>query len=90
MTKSNKLFGFIGNALWVLNPFLVFIVLFKEKLTLNVGMTWMGKFHPLFLHFPIVLSIGIGLYLVFTPAGKLSKAKEQQVLLSNAFSAVLS
>lgn len=89
MTKSNKLFGFIGNALWVLNPFLVFIVLFKEKLTLNVGMTWMGKFHPLFLHFPIVLSIGIGLYLVFTPAGKLSKAIEQQVLLSNAFIAVL-
>ena len=89
MTKSNKLFAFLGNALWVLNPFLVFIVLFKEKLTLHVGMVWMGKFHPLFLHFPIVLSICIGLYLVFVPAGKLTKVIEQQVLLTNAFIAVL-
>ncbi|MFY7693993.1 MAG: chitobiase/beta-hexosaminidase C-terminal domain-containing protein [Sediminibacterium sp.] len=89
MTKSNKLFAFIGNALWILNPFLVFIVLFKEKLTLHIGMAWIGKFHPLFLHFPIVLSICIGLYLVFTPAGKLTKAIEQQVLLSNAFIAVI-
>jgi hypothetical protein len=89
MTKSNKLFAFLGNALWVLNPFLVFIVLFKEKLTLHIGMAWMGKFHPLFLHFPIVLSICIGLYLVFVPAGKLAKVIEQQVLLTNAFIAVL-
>ena len=89
MTKSNKLFAFLGNALWVLNPFLVFIVLFKEKLTLHIGMAWMGKFHPLFLHFPIVLIICIGLYLVFVPAGKLAKVIEQQVLLTNAFIAVL-
>ena len=89
MTKSNKLFAFLGNALWVLNPFLVFIVLFKEKLTLHIGMVWMGKFHPLFLHFPIVLSICIGLYLVFISAGKLAKVIEQQVLLTNAFISVL-
>jgi hypothetical protein len=89
MIKSNKLFAFIGNALWILNPFLIFIVLFKEKLQLNIGMAWLGKFHPLFLHFPIVLSICIGLYLIFSPSEKLSRTIEQQVLLSNAFIAVI-
>ena len=87
--KSTKVFAFIGNALWILNPFLIFIVVFKENLHLNIGMAWMGKFHPLLLHFPIVLSIVIALYLIFTPAGKITKNIEQPVLLINALMAVL-
>ena len=87
--KSRKVFAFIGNALWILNPFLIFIVVFKENLHLNIGMAWMGKFHPLLLHFPIVLSIVIALYLIFTPAGKITKNIEQPILLINALMAVL-
>jgi hypothetical protein len=87
--KSRKVFAFIGNALWILNPFLIFIVVFKENLHLNIGMAWMGKFHPLLLHFPIVLSIVIVLYLIFTPAGKITKNIEQPILLINALMAVL-
>jgi mono/diheme cytochrome c family protein/uncharacterized membrane protein len=87
--KSTKVFAFIGNALWILNPFLIFIVVFKENLHLNIGMAWMGKIHPLLLHFPIVLSIVIALYLIFTPAGKITKNIEQPVLLINALMAVL-
>jgi len=87
--KSTKVFAFIGNALWILNPFLIFIVVFKENLHLNIGMAWMGKFHPLLLHFPIVLSILIALYLIFTPAGKITKNIEQPILLINALMAVL-
>ena len=87
--KSRKVFAFIGNALWILNPFLIFIVVFKENLHLNIGMAWMGKFHPLLLHFPIVLSIVIALYLIFTPAGKITKNIEQPVILINALMAVL-
>ena len=87
--KSRKVFAFIGNALWILNPFLIFIVVFKENLHLNIGMAWMGKFHPLLLHFPIVLSILIALYFIFTPAGKITKNIEQPVLLINALMAVL-
>ena len=87
--KLTKVFAFIGNALWILNPFLIFIVVFKENLHLNIGMAWMGKFHPLLLHFPIVLSIVIALYLIFTTAGKITKNIEQPVLLINALMAVL-
>jgi uncharacterized membrane protein len=87
--KSTKVFAFIGNVLWILNPFLIFIVVFKENLHLNIGMAWMGKFHPLLLHFPIVLSIVIALYLIFTPAGKITKNIEQPILLINALMAVL-
>ncbi len=87
--KSRKVFAFIGNALWIFNPFLIFIVVFKENLHLNIGMAWMGKFHPLLLHFPIVLSIVIALYLIFTPAGKITKKIEQPILLINALMAVL-
>ncbi len=87
--KSTKVFAFIGYALWILNPFLIFIVVFKENLHLNIGMAWMGKFHPLLLHFPIVLSILIALYFIFTPAGKITKNIEQPVLLINALMAVL-
>ena len=73
MMKPNKVFAFIGSALWILNPFLLFITFFKESIQMNIGMSWMGKFHPLLLHFPLVFGILIGLYLLFIPAGKLAR-----------------
>ena len=89
MMKPNKVFAFIGSALWILNPFLLFITFFKESIQMNIGMSWMGKFHPLLLHFPLVFGILIGLYLLFIPAGKLARTIEQPILLINAFFAVI-
>ena len=89
MMKPNKVFAFIGSALWILNPFLLFITFFKESIQMNIGMSWMGKFHPLLLHFPLVFGILIGLYLLFIPAGKLARTIEQPILLINAFLAVI-
>lgn len=87
--KPNKVFAFIGSALWILNPFLLFIAFFKESIQMNIGMAWIGKFHPLLLHFPLVFGILIGLYLLFIPAGKLARTIEQPVLLINALLAVI-
>lgn len=87
--KPNKVFAFIVSVLWILNPFLLFIAFFKESIQMNIGMAWIGKFHPLLLHFPLVFGILIGLYLLFIPAGKLARTIEQPVLLINALLAVI-
>lgn len=87
--KPNKVFAYIGSALWILNPFLVFIAIFKDAIDTSIGMVWLGKFHPLLLHFPLVFGILIGLYLVFVPAGKIASTIEQPVLLINALLSVL-
>lgn len=87
--KPNKVFAFIGSTLWILNPFLIFIALFKDAIQMNLGMEWMGKFHPLLLHFPLVFGILIAMYLLFIPAGKLARAIEEPILLINALFAVL-
>lgn len=87
--KPSKVFAFIGSVLWILNPFLLFIAFFKESIQMNMGMAWIGKFHPLLLHFPLVFGILIGLYLLFIPAGKLVRTTEQPVLLINALLTVI-
>jgi len=61
--------GFVNNALWVLNPFLILIAFFNEKLKLGMYLEWFGKMHPLFLHFPIVLGILLGIYYLVDKKG---------------------
>lgn len=46
---------------------------------------WLGKMHPLFLHFPIVLGILIGIYYLVDKKGSVDSNKLHPILVGNAF-----
>lgn len=45
----------IGHAIFGLTVFLIFLLIFESFLDLPNLITWLGRLHPLVLHFPIVL-----------------------------------
>ena len=52
--KANRL-GYVGNIVFALNFFVIFILLFERKLIVPQWLQPLGRMHPLLLHFPIVL-----------------------------------
>ena len=64
--QENKWMSYCKNGLWILNPFLAVIAYYHEKINFNVYFQWLGKMHPMVLHFPIVLGCIMERYLLFT------------------------
>ncbi len=83
--RLNKLSAYALNALWLLNPFLLLIALFNEKLKLGIYLEWLGKMHPLFLHFPIVLGTLIGIYYLVDKKNSVDEKNVHAILVGNAF-----
>ena len=83
--RLNKLSAYALNALWLLNPFLLLIALFNEKLKLGIYLEWLGKMHPLFLHFPIVLGTLIGIYYLVDKKNSIDEKNVHAILVGNAF-----
>lgn len=52
---KDNLRGYAVNFLFVLNVFVVFLLLFENKLVVPYWLQPFGRMHPLILHFPIVL-----------------------------------
>ncbi len=63
--KKITALSFIENLLWVLNPCLILLCVFSSKLSMGAWLSWLGQWHPVVLHFPIVLGIGVGIYCFF-------------------------
>lgn len=72
------------NVLWILNPFLLVISFFNKTIHFGIYFQWLGKMHPLLLHFPIVLSSFIGLYYILDKKSSISNAVLKNILLVNA------
>lgn len=47
--------GFAGNVLFVLNIFIIFLLLFEDKLVVPQWLQPLGRMHPMILHFPIAI-----------------------------------
>jgi uncharacterized membrane protein len=47
--------GFAENLLLVLNVFIIFLLLFGDRIAIPVWLQPMGRMHPLIIHFPIVI-----------------------------------
>jgi uncharacterized membrane protein len=47
--------GFTENALFALNIFIVFLLVFGDKISVPYWLQPLGRLHPMILHFPIVL-----------------------------------
>ena len=58
------------NALWILNPFLGIIAYYHQEINFGIYFKWLGKMHPMLLHFPIVLGLGIAGYYIYTKDNK--------------------
>lgn len=84
---------FIANSLLPLSALLVFLFLFDSRLVLPAWLQVAGRMHPLLLHFPVVLLILYGCWVLLLPASAVDPALRPQVgdflLLASAFSAVL-
>lgn len=52
-------------CIWFLNPLLVLLAFYSNTSQGNDIVIWLGKLHPLVLHFPIVIGIGIIVYFIF-------------------------
>lgn len=62
--KKIKAISILENLLWILNPCLIILCVFGNKLIAGPWLSWLGQLHPVVLHFPIVMGIFIGLYLI--------------------------
>ncbi|MES2873640.1 MAG: c-type cytochrome domain-containing protein [Bacteroidota bacterium] len=52
--KTN-LQGFAGNLLFALNVFIIFLLIFENKLIVPYWLQPIGRMHPMILHFPIAI-----------------------------------
>jgi len=81
------------NITFALNCLLIFLLIFETRIDVPVWLQVVGRTHPVFLHFPLVLVLGYGV-IAFVFAFKRSvegpyKEIASLVLLLAAFSAVL-
>jgi len=76
-------------SLWIINPFLIFLVIFDQKIEAGVFLQWLGKMHPLALHFPIVFGILTGIYFLFFSKQRFQPELEKLLLAINALLASL-
>ncbi|MBL7817189.1 MAG: chitobiase/beta-hexosaminidase C-terminal domain-containing protein [Saprospiraceae bacterium] len=95
----NKTKNLTYNTTFALNCLLLFLVVFGNTLAVPIGLQFVGRMHPLLLHFPIVLLVLAAVWEVFL-SKKLGNTEGGQpitnneigdwILLSAALTAVLS
>ena len=76
-------------CIWFLNPLLVLLAFYSNTTQRNDILIWLGKLHPLVLHFPIVIGIGIIVYFIFFQHKPFEENIEKCILIVNAFLASL-
>ena len=72
------------SLLWLINPLLMVLAIFNDSTKFPELIQWLGKLHPLFLHFPIVIGLAIVVYLVFFQEKKLHPTTEKLLFIGNA------
>ncbi|MFZ6009783.1 MAG: c-type cytochrome domain-containing protein [Bacteroidota bacterium] len=84
-----KLISLLEPVLFALNVFIVFLLLFQNYLVIPTWLQVIGRMHPLFLHFPIVIIL-LAVTLIFYKASAGNKIPEEiskGLLLLGALSA---
>lgn len=83
MKKINPI-TIIENLLWVINPCLILLCIFSNQLDLGKMLSWLGNWHPVILHFPIVLGIFVSIYLLLNFKPTISEEIEKYLFGINA------
>lgn len=87
--NKTKVYNLLDLCLWIINPFLIVAVIFGQRIEIGLFLQWMGKMHPLALHFPIVFGILIVIYFVFFSKHRFQLEIEKLLLSINALFASL-
>lgn len=82
--QQKKIYTILELSLWILNPFLLILTVFLDKINPGLFLQWLGKFHPLVLHFPIVFGILVIGYFLFFQQKRFSPETEKLLLAGNA------
>jgi len=83
MKKINPI-TIIENLLWVINPCLILLCIFSNQMDLGKMLSWLGQWHPVILHFPIVLGIFVSIYLCLNFKPTISEEIEKYLFVINA------
>ncbi len=84
-----KVYKILDLSLWIINPLLIVLAVFDQKIQPDLFFLWLGKFHPLALHFPIVFGFLISIYFLFFQHKRIPLETEKLLLAVNAFLAVV-
>jgi hypothetical protein len=84
MMSEKKIYQVLDFCLWILNPLLIVLAIFSHKIQPGLFLQWMGKFHPLVLHFPIVFGMVISIWLFFGQHTKIHIDTQKLLLAANA------
>lgn len=87
--SEKKIYQILDLCLWIINPLLVVLAVFDQRVFPGLFLQWMGKFHPLALHFPIVFGFLISIYFLFFQNRRISTATEKLLLAINAIFATV-
>ncbi|MCA1760840.1 MAG: hypothetical protein LC658_13820, partial [Bacteroidales bacterium] len=82
--SEKKIYQILDWCLWILNPMLIVLAVFSQKIQPGLFLQWTGKFHPLTLHFPIVFGILISIYFLFFQNKRIPVETEKLLLAVNA------
>lgn len=84
--KVSEIFDLL---LWIVNPLLIVLAIFDHKIQPGLFLQWLGKFHPLVLHFPIVFGFLISIYFLFFQNKRIPFETEKLLLAVNALIATV-
>ena len=82
--SEKKIFQWLEWGLWVLNPVMIILAIFSQKVQPALFFLWIGKLHPLVLHFPVVFGILIAIYFLFFQRRRIPLDTEKLLLAINA------
>ena len=82
--SERKIFQWLEWCLWVLNPAMIILAIFSQKIQPGLFFQWIGKLHPLVLHFPVVFGILIAIYFLFFQNRRIPLDAEKLLLAINA------
>jgi len=89
MMSVKKIYQILDLCLWILNPLLIVLAIFDQRIQPGLFLQWLGKFHPLALHFPIVFGFLISIYFLFFQNKRISIDSEKLLLAVNALLATI-
>jgi len=82
--SEKKIYQILELGLWVVNPLLIILAIFNQTIQPGLFFQWIGKLHPLALHFPVVFGILIAIYFLFFQNRRFPVDTEKLLLAINA------
>jgi len=82
--SEKRIFQILEMCLWVINPLIVVMAIFAQQIQPGLFLQWIGKFHPLVLHFPIVFGMLVAIYFLFFQHRRLPVDTEKMLLAINS------